>query len=89
MLDISAEEIGPSLDPIQGKYFWEKRHARKMKAEVERYIDVLPNLEWVYMGERAISIESIELLESKHVASVIEVEDYEELFLEVFGNVTY
>lgn len=82
---IPRDQITPFVDSAAGKPFWEKRHARKMIGEAEKYLDVLPGLDWMYMGQRAISIE-LDHLMIKHVVSTTQIESDFRFFLEMFGD---
>jgi hypothetical protein len=72
--DIPSHARRLMLDPKLGKPYWEKRHQEKMIAERKAYMDVFPNLGWIYVGERAMAIhESDGGMSPRRVASINEM----------------
>ena len=84
--EVPDEEREPMLDLELGKPYWEEKHKRKMVVEAEKYIDVLPALEWIYLGERAMCIEADDGgLGLRRVVSIIKLEDAWSYFEKMFG----
>ena len=69
-----------------GTLRWEKEHRGFLIREVEEYIQMFPELEWMYMGERGLSIEADEgRTDSKRVISIRKLEDEWSYFWDMFG----
>jgi hypothetical protein len=84
--EVPDEERRPMLDVELGKPYWEERHKRKMVVEAEKYIDVLPTLEWIYFGELALCIEADDDgIGFRRVVSIIKLEDAWSYFEKMFG----
>jgi hypothetical protein len=85
--DVPFEEHTALFNEKAGKPYWEKKHNRKMRAEAEKYMDVFPGLEWIYLGERAMHIEPDDETEwAKRIVSTTEVEDSWSYFNQMFGR---
>jgi hypothetical protein len=84
--EISDEDRMPLFDADQGKPFWEMRHAANMRAEAETYLNIFPNLEWIYLGERAMCIELDNSLGTRCIASTTKVKNDYSFFVEMFGD---
>ncbi|KAH8591396.1 hypothetical protein B0O99DRAFT_690753 [Bisporella sp. PMI_857] len=85
-LEIPDEDMGPLFNADQGKPFWEMRHAANMRAEAETYLNIFPNLEWIFLGERAMCIELDSSLGIRRIASTTKVENEYSFFIEIFGD---
>jgi hypothetical protein len=84
--EVPDEERRPMLDAELGKPYWEEVHKRKMVVEAEKYIDVFPTLEWIYLGERAMCIEADDAgVGLRRVVSTTELEGTWSYFEEMFG----
>lgn len=84
--EVPDEERRPMLDVELGKPYWEEKHKRKMVVEAKKYIDVLPKLEWIYLGERAMCIEEDDSgIGLRRVVSTIKLEETWSYFEKMFG----
>jgi hypothetical protein len=85
--DVPGEAITPMINKEAGAPYWEKRHRRKMIGEAEKYMGVLPGLEWIYLGERAMCIESDNgAIGARRIVSISEVEGSWSYFNQMFGR---
>jgi hypothetical protein len=74
------------LDPKLGKPYWEKRHQEKIIVEGKEYIDVFQSLEWIYFGQRAMSVQADDgQMKSRRIVSVSELADERSYLSSVFG----
>ena len=79
---------GPLIDAALGKPFWEAKHLKRVNAEAMRYAEAFPALEWIYVGERAVTISTgnNNNMESRQVVSIVELEDESKYFENMFGE---
>ena len=85
--DVPIEENTALFNEKVGKPYWEKRHERKMRSEAEKYIGVFPALKWIYLGERAMSIEpDDDTAGTRHIVSTAKVDSAWSYFNQMFGR---
>jgi hypothetical protein len=85
--DVPFEEHTALFNEKAGKPYWEKRHKRKMRAEAEKYMGVFPELEWIYLGERAMRIEPYDdTAGKKSIVSTTTVDSTWSYFNQMFGR---
>jgi len=73
-------------DSKLGKPYWETRHKEKMIAEGKEYIDVFPNLEWIYLGERAMCVKvDYGRMQSRCIVSMNEMANKRTYLNSMFG----
>lgn len=68
---------------------WEHRHRQRMLDEANKYVSVMPRLEWIYLGQIPMSVEKGDLAGSKCVRALSETRDGCWTFLrKMFGGST-
>ena len=78
---------GPLIDETLGKPFWEAKHLKRVNAEAAKYFETFPALEWVYLGERGITINKDDgNMEMRQLASIAESEEEFRYFDNMFGE---
>ncbi|KAI1411658.1 hypothetical protein F5Y13DRAFT_200638 [Hypoxylon sp. FL1857] len=55
---LGIQEDNTAANHHKRKELWERAHRNRMLIHAENYAAVLPALEWMYLGQRAISIQS-------------------------------
>ena len=77
--DISG--IGPDLYYSQWEFTqnpkkqWEPRHRRRMLKEAKKYVRLMPQLEWMYLGQLPMVVETNTMTSSKFVRLLSEERD--------------
>lgn len=76
----------PMVDATKGKPYWEHRHRSGMRTEAMRYHAVFPCLEWIFLGDRVISVAYNQPPGISTVGSAEKIKSQQSFLAEIFSD---